>query len=302
MKRSALVVALSLLIFAIAGCGTITGGFQPPQSQAQLAFLQRPVPTPSAPHPNAPAPQVNPMVMNTDGSGQKQVGPTGNYVAVDISHDGTMIALTEPDPELGPQLYVVTVATGNSVNITPQYKWAEMPEFPPDGSKIYFVNTAASCWEIWSINTNGSDPTNLGDQCTTAMYEVTVAPDGRLYFRGNSELGYGIYRMDANGDNKELLIEDYANHPSVTPDGTKLVFELEAEGMYIATANIDGSDVQTLTTGGTEEDPIVIGDKIFYISNANSNPEVYSMDLNGGNQTRLTNNTALDWFGGFWAD
>jgi hypothetical protein len=304
MKRALLFLMVSFAIVWIAGCSS-TSSFvpTPTPSPSQVAFLQAaPSPTPSAANVAAalPSGNVKVMVMNADGSGLQQVGPTSDYGAVDISHDGTKVVGVAYDPEVGMQLFVGSDNGATIQNITPAGVTPEMPEFSPDGTKVYFVNVGASCWEIWSVNTDGTQPTNLGDECGTAMYEVTVAPNGKLYFRGNSEPGYGIYTMDANGANIELLIEGSAYHPSVTPDGTKLVFEVESEGTYITIANVDGSNVQTLTTGGNEEDPIVIGDKIFYISNANSNPEVYSMDLNGANQTRLTTNTVADWFGDFY--
>jgi TolB protein len=253
--------------------------------------------------PNGVGPDSNAqvMLMNVDGTGLKAVGPAGSYLSVDLSHDGTQAALIEHNPELGGTLlFVASVASGTALNITPLDTAPQMPEFSPDGSKIYFVNTKPSPWEIWSVDPDGSNATSLGDDGATCMHEVTVGPNGKLYFHGHAETVSGLYSMDAGGGNVQLLIEDSAYHPSVTADGTKLVFELSGDGSYIAAANIDGSNVVTLSPTGNDEDPIVVGDKILFISNPEGNPEVYSMNLDGTNRTRLTNNTATDWFGELW--
>jgi Tol biopolymer transport system component len=182
--------------------------------------------------------------------------------------------------------------------ITPPSVTPEFPEFSPDGSKIYFVNIGGEGWyETWSINPDGTGATNLGqlDYCT---HQVTVAPNGKLYSYGHSAGVYGIYSMNADGTNPTLVInDDSAEHPAVNADGSKLIYQHSADGYDIYSANIDGSNPVALTTGGNNEDPLVSGDKVLFVSTRDGNPEIYSMDLSGTNQTRLTNNSVADIFG-----
>ena len=296
MKRLVVVVLFSLLLLVVTGCGTITGGFQPPQAQARVAFLRAPEPTPSAPQPRIAQPTVTVHVVNEDGTGEKQVGSAGYYIASDMSHDGQKVAIANYDDG---RIYVSDL-NGTMTAVSPAEQWAEMPEFSPDGAKVYYINTSASPWETWSVNvdaTNSVSHTNTQGVC---MHEVTVAPDGRLYFAGHGEGGHGIFRLNADGT-VALLVDGNAYHPSTSPDGAKLVYELSADGSEIYIANIDGTSQAPLTsTGGNAEDPIVAGSKIFFRRFASNNYEIYSMNLDGTSQTPVTNTSANEAFGEIW--
>ena len=306
MKRALLFLLSSCVLLGLLGCSSTAFTPTPtPTSPTQIAFLQAPTPTPSAvengPALTAPSGTIKIMVMNADGTGQTQVGETGQYAAIDISHDGSKVVVTAYDSELGMQLLVGSMTTQTATDITPEGTGPEMPEFSPDGTKVYFINTEPSPYEIWSVDINGDNAKSLGDGGITCMHEMTVA-NGKIYFYGHLYEGktYGIYVMNADGSSApELLIAGSAHHPSLTADGTKLVFEDSTDGQYIAAAALDGKAV-ALTTTGQDEDPIVVGDQILFISNRDGNREVYSMNLDGTGQTRLTTNSANDWFGEYY--
>jgi hypothetical protein len=105
MKRALLFLMVSFAIVWIAGCGS-TSAFvpTPTPAQSQVAFLQAaPSPTPAAANAAAAVPAGNTklMMMNTDGTGQAQFGPTSDFGAVDVSHDGTKAVAIAYDPEIG---------------------------------------------------------------------------------------------------------------------------------------------------------------------------------------------------------
>lgn len=298
MRRVLLFLMCVSILFCVAGCGKIDFGTpNPPAAQSQVAFLRAPSGLTAQNAVAVPPGDNKIMMMNADGTGAVQFGSTSDYAAVDVSHDGTKVVAIAYDTELGMQLLVISNSGSTVQNITPEGTIPQFPEFSPDGSKIYFVNYSSfSDWEIWSINADGTGATNLG-QAGISMHEVTVAPNGKLYFYGQSE-GSGIFAMNADGTGLSVVVNnEWTAHPAVSADGTKLIYEDNGDGAFIMSANIDGTSPVSLTSTGQDGDPMIVGDKILFVSTRDGNPELYSMDLNGTNQTRLTNNLVADWFG-----
>jgi Tol biopolymer transport system component len=70
-------------------------------------------------------------------------------------------------------------------------------------------------------------------------------------------------------------------------------------GGRIATMSRNGDDLRLLTgTGSNNDKPAYSpdGEKIAFSSNRDGQWEIYVMNSDGTGQTRLTNNTANDWF------
>ena len=122
---------------------------------------------------------------------------------------------------------------------------------------------------------------------------------------GNDE----IYIMNANGSGQTRLTFGLANdlNPTFSPDGTKIAFTSTRDSngeIYIM--NADGSNQTNLTNSPLRDrwpsfSPD--GTKIVFASNRDSDPqvfgqegpdEIYVMNADGSNPTRLTNNPARD--------
>ena len=141
---------------------------------------------------------------------------------------------------------------------------------------------------------------------------------GRIIF---TRLGNGlmdIYGMDVNGQHLQKLTTSLAfeDWGSWSPDTFKIAFMSDripdssyAVRFQIYTMNSDGSSVSQLTFANPAKDSTghVIdttsnfhpawspdGTKIAFASTRDTNPEIYLMDPNGSNITRLTHNAADD--------
>jgi Tol biopolymer transport system component len=106
----------------------------------------------------------------------------------------------------------------------------------------------------------------------------------------------------------KLLTDDEGTDklPSWSPDGSKIAFNSErfdaskddyADGEDIFTVNAKGGSIEFLTENdATNTNPrwSPNGSKIAFVSNNNSDNdvEIYEMDANGSNSTRLTNNSS----------
>ncbi len=163
------------------------------------------------------------------------------------------------------------------------------------------------------INEDGTGQTQL----TTGGFtdgQPSWSPDGsQIVFHSTRYGRYNILRMNADGTGR-VPLTDFALpydslHPRWSPDGTKILFitnRTGGNGIHIWVMNADGTNQVQLTTsiptpsgspsGDIEPAWSPDGSKIVFRSDRNgvANPEIYTMNADGSNQTRLTNNTAED--------
>jgi uncharacterized repeat protein (TIGR01451 family) len=210
----------------------------------------------------------------------------------------------------------VTDADGsNQIRLTASRDYN--PAWSPDGTKIAFVHNQDGIYSIYVMNADGSNQTNLTNN---VVYSEAPAwsPDGTkiaLVSGGGSSSSDDIYSMDADGSNQTRLTNnggqsaDNAN-PAWSPDGSKIAFSSARDySREIYVMDADGSNQTRLTNNVFDDaDPAWSpdGEKIAFTSdrdcidtsNGNYYPcghyEVYVMDANGSNQTRLTNNGAVE--------
>jgi len=175
------------------------------------------------------------------------------------------------------------------------------PSWSPDGKKIAFVSNIDGDSEIYIMNVDGSNQTNLTENPAVDLHP-TFSPDGmRIAFDSDRDGNREIYVMNADGSDQIRLTNEPAAEyaPSWSPDGKKIAFHSNRDGnLEIYTMNADGYNQTNLT-----ENPAVDawpswspdGSRITFNSRRDGNPEVYIMNIDGYNTTRLTDNPANDW-------
>ena len=147
---------------------------------------------------------------------------------------------------------------GNKTKLTENFEDKNiLPQFSPDGSQIVFVSHRDDNSEIYLMNIDGSNQTNLTSNPGNDSFPQ-FSPDGtRIVFGSERDGNKEIYIMDSVGNNQTNLTnnsaEDYS--PQFSYDGLQIVFVSERDG----------------------------------------NKEIYIMDIDGRNPTNLSNNPSKDY-------
>ena len=273
------------------------------------------------------------------GCGSNQVkieikGGDGQFVRLDANDvqykfnhlvkAGTYI-LPEPDSkiELGGGAYAVNVAAGDYLGnkvlqVESPPLWGvrtyeaifEIPTgsnapFKREGTILY-ASTKKNVrnWDLFTIKADGSDRQQL-TKTSEPEQHPSWSPDGKkiLFTRGDVMSNIDLYVMDADSANVVRLTE----HPErdqrgvFSPDGEMIAFVSQRDGdVAVWLMAADGSNPRKLVQG-REPSFSPYGRRIVFTSSAfDDNDEIYLIDLDGSNRTRLTENRRkLDWFASF---
>jgi TolB protein len=161
----------------------------------------------------------NLYVVNTDGSGPRNVTHGGGVSDPAWSPDGRKIAFVR-DRNDNADVFVVNADGSGPRRLTRTPASDSAPAWAPDGQKIVFVSNRGGTYEVYVMNADGSGQRALGAR--------TVG--GRGQFRG------------------EVAAPDDA--PAWSPDGRKIAFVSNRDGTHeVYVMNADGSGQLRLTRG-----------------------------------------------------
>jgi len=218
------------------------------------------------------------------------------------------------------QLYIMDMDGSNQTRLTQDSLSYYHPRFSPDGSTIVFYSCVYDHNdEIYSINSDGSDHKNLTNTPGNDDYPQ-FSPDGsKIVFTSDRDGNREIYIMDADGTNQQRLTDNsVVDHaPHFSPDGSKILFfSVDENWRYrIYTVDVDGNNLTNLTGGSRYSHfPLTVqstsynvylygpqyspdGSKIVFVSYSSSelNHDIYMMNSDGSNQTRLTNTPGFNF-------
>jgi Tol biopolymer transport system component len=173
------------------------------------------------------------------------------------------------------------------------------PAWSPDGTQIAFTSDRSSGFQIYVMNVDGTNQTQLTS--SGANSGPGWSPDGtQIAFVSNRDGNEEVYTMNADGSAQVNLTSNGAldHGRSWAPSGAQFTFASARDGNeQIYVMNADGSGQTRLTNNAALDSESAWspdGAQITFFSNRDGNEEIYVMNADGSGQTNLTSNPATD--------
>ncbi|MBM3500471.1 MAG: DUF5050 domain-containing protein, partial [Armatimonadetes bacterium] len=131
------------------------------------------------------------------------------------------------------------------------------PAWSPRGDKIAFVSDRAGNYEIYRMNTDGSNQERLTNSAGDDL-DPAWSPNGRqIYFSSQRDGNREIYVMNADGSGQMNLTNNAADdqEPACSPDGSQVAFRTDRDGnteIYIMQS--DGRNAGNFTNHGASDE------------------------------------------------
>jgi Tol biopolymer transport system component len=172
----------------------------------------------------------------------------------------------------GYDIYVMNDDGSNRTRLTNDPAMEDNPCFSSDGSKIAFTSNRSGKYDIYVMKPDGSEVNRLTDDPSDDIHP-SFSPDGsKIAFSSNRNGNYSLYVMSADGSNQTRLTY---NPPDKTKHGIPL------SGDYCAVWSPDGSKIAFSSIDNTiNSDPM-------------EHTNIYVVNVDGSNVTRLTNSTGV---------
>ncbi|MEO8664128.1 MAG: hypothetical protein ABI462_01415 [Ignavibacteria bacterium] len=208
------------------------------------------------------------------------------------SPDGTQILYSQFF-----QIYKINTAGDSAVQLTNGGE-NYYPKWSSDGSLIAFSRYEGSAYNIFTMNSDGKQITEIDDNANFPEWENNS--NSILYFKpfynkDHLQKGDTLFQYILNSGAKNLLtilngdVHNVNMYPVYT--GDEIVFSsLDKDGYsYIYKMQHDGSNIVKLTdTQGYSPAYSFAAQKIIYTNRNKGNGRLWTMDKNGNNKTQLT--------------
>ncbi len=139
------------------------------------------------------------------------------------------------------QIHAVNVDGTNDVALTSDDMDKAQPSWSPDGNQIVYTSLFDGSTEIFVMDADGTDPTQLTNSSNITYYNSPAwSPNGEIIaFRGPSE---DFYRVNPDGSGFARITNEINDTGSFVwlSDSSGIIFASTAEGLI--QVNIDGSN------------------------------------------------------------
>ena len=290
-----LFVVLTLLMFAIIACDT-DNGIDDDSVQSQTVDSE---PQGRIVFQSNRDNSLSIYIMDADGDDVKRL-TQGRDSNPNLSSDSRIVY----DSASGDQNDIfVTTDTGNETprNLTrTDEAWEYLPVWSPDNSLIAYVSDLGGDEEIWVMDADGDNQTQLTDNDIFDTHPAWSPSGEQILFQSNRDGDNELYSMTVDGDEVVQLTdnEDEDIAPMYSPDKSSVAFVSDRDGnneIYIM--NPDGTLPTRLTQNEVDDaHPAwsLDGKWLVYQSVEGSNVDIYLMRADGSNTTRLTDERGVD--------
>lgn len=207
-------------------------------------------------------------IVAIEANGSNPVNLTAAYTSLDLSPafspGGAKIAFSSFGRGGPTAIWEMGSDGSNPQDLQGQMAFESGPVYSPDGSKIAFSGANFEDFDIWSMNADGSDRTDLTPDSASADLDPAFSPDGTKIAFTRDPSGSAvndIYVIDAVGAGTPVNLTpgtptSQDRQPAFSPDGTKIAFASNRDGgdYDIFVSNADGSNPVNITPASTGDD------------------------------------------------
>jgi Tol biopolymer transport system component len=246
------------------------------------------------------------IVMDADGSNQTNITNSAAYDELPSwSPDGKRLVFDSNRDGGHSQLYIMNPDGSGLVRLTNSNADDSAASWSPDGTMLAFDSFSNNVNSIFVVNADGSGRHDITNNAASDNWSPAWSPDGtRIAFSSSRGGNYGdLYLMNPDGTQATPLVQDshYKANPTWSPDGTEIAFsEYDGTNTNVFVVPATGGQPIALTSAPKRNsDPSWSPDDAFILfDSVRDDPhpttcdpcqsEIYRMDANGSNQTRLT--------------
>ncbi len=202
------------------------------------------------------------------------------------------------------QIYVMNAdGSGQTLLVAERDHSNASPMWSPDGTQVVFSRSSGDFdvldSDLYLMNADGSDVTQL-TSADGAEYGAEWSPDGtKLVYIHETDSLREIFIMNGDGSGNPVQITNNADNEwpvHWSPDGTKLLYGVEGGDFTIMDA--DGGNATTISPGMTAFLPVWTPDssRIIFSGQNEGGMDIYGMNLDGSDVTRLTQSASFDGY------
>ena len=148
----------------------------------------------------------------------------GTWLSVDVSPDGQSVIF-----DLLGDLYTVPIGGGDANRITNSLAFDGQPRFSPDGTRVLFVSDRSGSENLWTLEMESGDTTQVTESTGGAWVSPDWTPDGEYVVASKGVTRLGIVTLwlgHVDGGSGKVLRDD--------PDQLKTVgAAVSPDGRYI---------------------------------------------------------------------
>ncbi len=225
------------------------------------------------------------VVFGSNGVPQHTIKSKRTSIRTTFSTDGNLIAIDALDEGASTEdIWIHDIQRNSDTRLTFDKASEIVPNWSPDGRKIYFSSNRTGVYCIYEKNSNGTGEEQLIYGSKLASYVTSISRDGQklllsINAQGPQKWDIGIY--DLTEKKYDPLLTSQFNEwiGGFSPDGKWFCYQSDETGKYeIYIRPTDGSQSkwQVSTNGGTGPNWLASGKEIVFTAN---NEQLFSVPI-----------------------